>query len=57
MVNFDMILYRNIMTIRQPDIQESSKHLMWSKSIIGGQVHKSLSKTMSKDVEHANSSK
>ena len=56
MVNFDTILYKNIMTI-QLDTQESSKHLMRSKSITGGQVYKSSSKTMYKDAEHANNSK
>ena len=55
--NYDMISYRKIMTIWQLDIWESSKHLMQSKNIIGGQNYESLSKTMSKDAEHVNSSK
>ena len=57
LVNFNMTLYKNIMIIRQLDTQENSKHLMWSKSIIGGQAYESSSKTTSKDVEHVNSSK
>ena len=57
MANFDMILYKNIMTIQQPDTQGNSKHSMQSKNIIGGQVYESLSKTMSKDAEHVNNSK
>ena len=55
--NFDIILYRNIMIIQQPDTQGSFKHLMQSKSIIGGQIYESLSKTMSKVVEHVNNSR
>jgi hypothetical protein len=40
--------------IQQQDILESFKHLMWSKNTIGGQDFESLSRTMSKDVEHVN---
>ena len=57
MANFDTILYKNTMIFWQLDTQESSKHLMWSKSTIGGQVYESLSKTMSKDAELVNNSR
>ena len=57
MVNFDMILYRNIMTIQQPDTQGNFRHLMQSKSITGGQAYESLSRTMFKGVELANNSR
>jgi hypothetical protein len=43
--------------IQQQDILESFKHLMQSRNIIGGQDFESLSRTMSKDVEHVNNSK
>jgi hypothetical protein len=45
------------MIIQQQDILENFKHLMWSKNIIDGQTSESLSRTMSKDVEHVNNSK
>ena len=57
MANFDMILYGNIMIIRQPDTQGNSKHLMQSKSTTGGQAYESLSRTMFKDAELANDSR
>jgi hypothetical protein len=43
--------------IQQQDILESFKHLMRSRNIIGGQDFESLSRTMSKDVEHVNNLK
>jgi hypothetical protein len=43
--------------IQQQDIQRSSKHLMQSRNITGGQDFESLLRTMSKDVEHVNNSK
>ena len=52
-----MISYENIMTIRWPDTQGNFKHLTWSRNITGGQDYKYLSRTMSKDAEHANNSK
>ena len=57
MGNFNVISYENIMTIRQPDIQGSFKHLMQSKNTIGGQDYEYLSRTTSKDVESVNSSR
>ena len=45
------------MIIQQLDTQESSKHLMWSKNIIGGQVYEYSLKTMFKDAEHVNNSR
>ena len=57
MANFDTILYRDIMIIRHLDTQGNSRHLMQSKSIIGGQAYKSLSRTMFKDAELANNSR
>jgi hypothetical protein len=50
-------LSKDTTIIRQQDIQENSKHLPQSENITGGQGFESLSKTMSKDVEHVNSSK
>jgi hypothetical protein len=50
-------LYEDTIIIRQQDIQGNSKHLMQSRNTTGGQDFKSLSKTMSKDVEHVNNSK
>jgi hypothetical protein len=50
-------LSEDTMIIQQWDILESFKHLMWSRNIIGGQDFKSLSRTMSKDVEYVNNSK
>jgi hypothetical protein len=43
--------------ILQRDILENFKHIMWSRNITGGQDFESLSRTMSKDVEHVNNSK
>jgi hypothetical protein len=43
--------------IQQLDIQEDFKHLTQTKNITHGQDFMSLSKTMSKDVEHVNNSK
>jgi hypothetical protein len=57
MQNSEKKLFEDTTIIRQQDIQENSKHLMQSENITGGQNFKSLSKTMSKDVEHVNSSK
>jgi hypothetical protein len=47
----------NTTIILQQAIQESSKHSMQLRSITGGQDFESLSRTMSKDVEHVNNSK
>jgi hypothetical protein len=50
-------LSEDTMIIRQLDIQGNFKCLMQSRNITGGQDFKSLSRTMSKDVEHVNNSK
>jgi hypothetical protein len=43
--------------IQQQDTLENFKHLMRSNNTIGGQDFESLSRTMSKDVEHVNNSR
>jgi hypothetical protein len=50
-------LSEDTMIIQQQDILENFKHLMQSRNIIGGQGFESLSRTMSKGVEHVNNSK
>jgi hypothetical protein len=50
-------LSEDITIIQWRDIQKSSKHLTQSRNITGGQNFESLSRTMSKDVEHVNNSK
>jgi hypothetical protein len=50
-------LSKDTTIIQQWDILESFKHLMRSKNIIDGQDVESLSRTMSKGVEHVNNSK
>jgi hypothetical protein len=54
MWNSEGKLSEDTIIIRQWDIQENSKHLMQSWNITGGQDFESLSRTMSKDVEHVN---
>jgi hypothetical protein len=43
--------------IQQWDILENFKHIMWSRNITSGQDFRSLSRTISKDVEHVNNLK
>jgi hypothetical protein len=50
-------LSKDTTIIQQRDILGNSKHLMQSRNITGGQDFKSLSRTMSKDVEYVNNSK
>jgi hypothetical protein len=57
MQNSEGKLSEDITIIWQQDIQRNSKHLTQSRNITGGQDFESLSKTMSKDVEHVNNSK
>jgi hypothetical protein len=57
MRNSEGKLSEDTMIIQQQDILESFKHLMRLKNTIGGQDFESLSRTMSKDVEHVNNSR
>ena len=57
MENFNVILYKNIMIIQQPDTHGSSKCLTQLKNTIGGQDYEYLSRIMSKDVEYVNNSR